>query len=279
LSNTQFIDSVSVDPPGNALISTIQDSVTQMDSGSINEASPPSRFFTSKREEPIFYNPQPLPQPNNEWQVLALSFSFLIIAIVRVSTKHFFRNLYSGLISRPMFRQLLRDGELIPQIGKAPLLMAYLVVVTVFIFQINSRFPFLEFKESASLTFKGLAVLGILGIYEISRAFIMRMLGSVFKIKWIVLQFVTNNIFFNTISTLLVLPLLIISIYARTNLILYVIATVLVILFIIRMIRAIIISSELSSFSGYQIFLYLCALEILPVLVVIKFLTGYISVI
>ena len=255
-----------------------QDSIIFLDTSQSNQArQQQSRFFTSKNTEPATFNPDPLPQPQNEWQIVALSISFLAIAFVRVSTRNFFRHLYSGLISRPIFKQLLRDGELIPQTGKAPLLIAFLLVITVFILQFNIRYPFIGLNQTRSMLHTGLIVLSILGIYEISRYLIMQLLGFTFRVKWIVREFITNNIFFNTLSTLLVLPLLLVSIYARTNLILYAGTTILFILFIIRMIRAVLISSELSSFSGYQIFLYICALEILPVFVVIKFLTGYIS--
>lgn len=274
----QYIYPVEADSAKNGFLVHQPDTIFHTDTSQTDSIEQsPTRFFTSKREEPVFYNPELLPQPNSEWQIVALSFSFLIIAFVRVSAKNFFRNLYSGLISRPIFKQLLRDGVLIPQIGKIPLLLAFLIAITVFIFQFNSKFPFIVFNDSRGWLFNGFIILTVLGIYEISRFLIMHMLGFIFKTKWIVREFVTNNIFFNTISTLLVLPLLFISIYARTPMILYLSAGLLVILFIFRMFRAIIISSEQSSFSGYHFFLYLCALEIIPVLMVIKFLTGYIS--
>ncbi len=260
--------------------SSQQDSLKLQDSNyTAKIKQPPSRFFTSKREEPISFNPDPLPRVQNEWQIVTLAMSFLIVAFVRVSAKNFFRNLYSGLISRPIFKQLLRDGQLIPQIGKAPLLVAFLLVITVFIFQMNSVIPFIQFHESKSILLKGTTVLFVLGFYEISRFIIMHILGHVFKIKQIVREFVNNNIFFNTISTLLLMPLLFLSNYAYSSLIIYFGMAILLVLFIIRLIRAIIISSELSSFSGYQKFLYLCALEILPVFMVVKFLAGYISAI
>jgi hypothetical protein len=236
-----------------------------------------SRFFTSQRDEPVSFNPEPLPQPQNEWQVMALSVSLVLIAFVRLSGKNFFRNLYSGLISRPIFRQMLRDGQLIPQIGKLPLLLSFLLVVTVFIFQIDNRFSWLNLPESDERFRTGLAVFAVIGLFEISRYIIMHLLGFIFKTRWIVKEFITNNIFFHTISTLLVMPLLLLSIYARTEIILLAAAGVLAILFIFRLIRALIISFELRSYSGYQIFLYLCALEILPVFILIKILTGYIS--
>lgn len=280
MTNPQNTYPLQVDSVADLFQSTQQDFLKLRDSNyTVKFTQPPSRFFTSTREEPISFNPEPLPQSQNEWQIIALSFSFLIIAFVRVGAKNFFRNLYSGLISRPIFKQLLRDGQLIPQIGKAPLLVAFLLVITVFIFQLNGVIPFIQFHESKSILRNGTTVLFVLGFYEISRFIVMHILGLVFKIKQIVREFVNNNIFFNTISTLLVMPLLFLSNYAYSSLIIYFGMAILLILFIFRLIRAIIISSELSSFSGYQIFLYICALEILPVFMVIKFLAGYISAI
>lgn len=235
------------------------------------------RLVTSYRDEPASFNPEPLPQPQGEWQVLVLSFSVLIIAFVRISGKHFFRNLYSGLISRPIFRQLLRDGQLIPQVGKIPLLLAFLLVITVFIFQLNGRYAFITFPDRSGIAMNAMIVFILLGVFEVSRFILMQVTGFIFKTGWIVREFITNNIFFHTLSTFLVLPLLIISIYARTNLILIFAAGILGFLFIIRLMRGVLIAFEVRSYSGFQIFLYLCALEILPVFILIKVLTGYVS--
>lgn len=234
------------------------------------------RFLSTEKSEPARFNPEPIPKLQNEWQVLVLSFSVLIIAFVRISGKNFFKNLYSGLTSRPIFRQLLRDGQLIPQAGRIPLLLAFLLVMTVFIFQLDHRFQFISFP-AATLTFRILVVITLLAIFEIVRYIIMQALGFIFKTKGVVRQFITNNIFFNTLSTLLILPLLILTVYSRTYLILYVTAGILIFLFIFRLIRGMLIAFELRTYSGYQIFLYLCALEILPVFVLIKILTGYVS--
>mgnify|MGYP006288888257 FL=1 len=235
------------------------------------------RFVTTRREEPVRFEPDPIPLTTNEWQVFVLSFSVLIIAFVRISGKNFFRNLYSGLISRPIFRQLLRDGQLLPQAAKLPLLFAFLLVITVFIFQLNSKFPFISFPGYTGTTMNVLIVFVLFGIFEISRFILIRIIGFIFRTGWVVREFITNNIFFHTLSTLLVLPLLIISIYARTDLILFFAAGILAFLFIFRLMRGLLIAFEVKSYSGYQIFLYLCALEILPVFILIKILTGYIS--
>lgn len=243
----------------------------------VQKAATETRFITTLRDEPVEFNPEPLPQPHNEWQVFVLSASVVCIAFVRLSGKNFFRNLYSGLVSRPIFRQMLRDGQLIPIIGKVPLLLSFLLVVTVFIFQMDSRFPFLVFPDHTGIMTNGLIVFIALGLFETSRFIIMHLLGFIFKTRWILREFITNNIFFNTISTLLALPLLLLSIYAQTEILLIAAAGILAILFVFRLFRAMLISFELRSYSGYQIFLYLCTLEILPVFILIKVLTGYVS--
>lgn len=251
----------------------------QTDTGKIHIQTTDSisgRFLTTEKSEPVRFNPEPIPKLQNEWQVLVLSFSVLIIAFVRISGRNFFKNLYSGLTSRPIFRQLLRDGQLIPQAGRIPLLLAFLLVITVFIFQLDHRFQFISFP-AGTLTFRILVVIALLAIFEIVRYIIMQMLGFIFKIKEVVREFITNNIFFNTLSTLLILPLLMLQVYSRSYLILYLTAGILISLFIFRLTRGMLIAFELRTYSGYQIFLYLCALEILPVFMLIKILTEYFS--
>jgi len=235
------------------------------------------RFVTIRGEAPASFDPQPIPRATNEWQVFVLSFSVLIIAFVRISGKNFFRNLYSGLISRPIFRQLLRDGQLLPRAAKLPLLFTFLLVITVFVFQLNGKLTFISFPEYTGTTMNVLIVFVLFGIFEVLRFILIRITGFIFRTGWVAREFITNNIFFHTLSTLLVLPLLIISIYARTDLILFFAAGIIGFLFIFRLMRGLLIAFEVKSYSGYQIFLYLCALEILPVFILIKVLTGYVS--
>lgn len=241
------------------------------------ETITPSRFLTRERDKSIHFNPQPIAHANNEWQIIALSFSLLAIAFIRITGKNFFKNLQSGFVSRPIFKQLYRDGQLIPLQARPVLLLAYLFVFTVFLYQINLWFPFIDFNHYNSPTKNILMIFLLLGSYEVFVFLLIHFLGFIFKTSSISNEFIANNIFYKSLAAIILLPLLLFSIFSISHIIVFFAFILFSILFIIRVFRGILIAYELRSFSFYQIFLYICTLEILPVFVLIKILTGYFS--
>jgi hypothetical protein len=269
------------------------DTVAQKNAGfqdaapSKNEGDPNPRhevktsetFLTRERESPVHFNPQPLTPVHDEWQILALSLSLLAIAFVRITGKNFFKNIQSGFVSRPIFNQLFRDGLLIPAQARPVLLISYATVFTVLLFQINQRYPFLAFTAHSSETINILKVFLLLVVWEITRFLTINLLGFVFKTGMIARTYIATHIFYNSIATFLLLPLLLFSIYSTTPIILWIAIGSYILLFVIRFFRSLLLASELKSYSFYQIILYLCTLEIVPVFILIKILTDYISMI
>jgi len=206
-----------------------------------------------------------------------LSPGHFFVAIVKISGKNFFKNLQSSFTSRPIFRQLYRDGLLLPKYSKTPLLLAYLLAVTVFIFQINAHFHFIIQSNKSNTFEQYLKILMILGIYEMGKFIAANIFGSIFKIKEIVNEFIANLIFYNTITTILIIPILTLSIYSQSIIIQYIAIVLFGILYFLRIFRGTVIVFEVRTYSPHQIFLYICTLEILPVFVFIKVLTSNIS--
>lgn len=237
------------------------------------------RFFTSQREEAIHFSPQPIIHVQEEWQIITLLLSMLTIAFVRITGKNFFKNLQSGFISKPIFKQLFRDGLLIPTQARIPLLVSFILVMTVFLFQLDAVFHFINFKPATNLNTRIFIIFLLIGSYEIVRFILFQFIGYIFLTPSTTKEFIANNIFYNSISTLLILPLLLFSIYSSNSIILIFAIFIFLSLFGIRTFRGLLIASELRTYSYYQIFLYICTLEILPVFVLTKLLTGYISTI
>jgi len=202
-----------------------------------------------------------------------------MIAFVSFTSKHFFKNLKLGMVSMPIFRQLMRDGELIPRGSGLFLQLSFIMGLSVLIYQIDIRFPFINFPAGLKAGTQTLYIFALLVLMELSKTIVMFFLGFIFKLKNHVKDYLTNNIFTNVFMTILLIPMLLFSVYSKSWIILYSAITVAFGLFIFRLVRSLILAFEVRKYSGFQIFLYLCALEILPVFILIKILTVYISVI
>jgi len=235
------------------------------------------RFFTSDRETPVQFRPESITRVTDDWQVITLLLSVLAIAFVRISGKNFFKNLQSGFISRPIFKQLFRDGQLIPTQARLPLLISFLLAITVFLFQLDTLFPFISIPKTLNLFTNILLIISILGFYELLKYSLTSALGYIFKTKGFTREYTANNIFYNSLTAILVVPMLLFSIYSTTPMILYFASGIILILYFIRIFRGFLIAIELRTYSFYQIILYICTLEILPVFVLFKTLTYNIS--
>jgi len=235
------------------------------------------RFFSSEREGSVQFRPEPIIKLSEDWQIIALLLSVLAIAFVRITGKNFFKNLQSGFVSRPIFKQLSRDGQLIPTRARLPLLFSFLLAITVYLFQLNTEHPFISFHKASNLYANIITIFLIVGMYELLKFILTSALGYIFKTKGTTREFIANNIFYNSLTTILIVPLLLFSIYSTTPVILFFASGIILILFFIRIFRGFLIAIELRTYSFYQIILYICTLEILPVFVLIKTLTFNIS--
>jgi len=237
------------------------------------------RFFTSDRAGSVQFHPEPITKVSEDWQIFALLLSVLAIAFVRISGKNFFKNLQSGFVSRPIFKQLFRDGQLIPTQARPALLISFLLAFTVYLFELNMLYPFISFSKSSNLITNIFVIFLILGMYELLKFILTSAVGFIFKTGGFSREYTANNIFYNSLTSILIVPLLLFSMYSITPIIIFFTSSIILILFFIRLFRGFLIAIELRTYSFYQIILYICTLEILPVFVLIKTLTSNISMI
>lgn len=230
------------------------------------------RFFTEARTHPIRFEPQPIINQQNDWQLLTLTISMLIIAFVRISGKNFFRNMRLAFGSRPIFKQLFRDGMLFPLGAIFPLFIAYLLVITTLIFQADAVFSFLKFNSESSPYFRIIEPGILIGVYFLIKNIVINVVGSIFKTKNIDKEYLYNSAFFNTVTAIALIPLLFFSVYAVNSTLLWIALFITFSLYFFRIFRGLQIAFEARRYSQYQILLYLCALEILPLITIFKVL-------
>lgn len=102
--------------------------------------------------------------------------------------------------------------------------------------------------------------------------------GILFKTKEACFKYNSNQIGFYFINVLILMPIAFLYYYlpANTNNILLIILLVAIsILLVIRVVRGLIIVLNQAKFSKFYLFFYLCTLEILPILIIIKLLISY----
>ena len=123
-----------------------------------------------------------------------------------------------------------------------------------------------------------LVLLFLTGIYFLK--FLMHtLLGVLLKMKKLGIGFVSNTISVNNFLALVIFPLIISTVYYQHAIWSSVIAQTVVAVFFIsviyRVVRITLLSNRFFSFPRIYLFIYLCALEIVPWFVIVKFLNNF----
>jgi hypothetical protein len=232
------------------------------------------KFLTSNITGPMQYDPIPMLSNQHEWQWITLGISLLLIAIVRVGSRNFFNNLRKAFFSLPIFRQMIRDDELFPQGTQWPLLIVNVLVTATFFFNITERSAsdFISSDDETSIVV--LKIMSILLIYYLLQFLLLRFTGVVFNTKKAISKHQHTINYYQFISSLFLIPVLIFYIYSSTLSLFYFSLLVWVSVYLMRLARGMIIVLDVYGFSRFQNFLYICALEILPVIVLVKFIVA-----
>jgi len=98
----------------------------------------------------------------------------------------------------------------------------------------------------------------------------IRFVGSVFHTMPATLDYLQNILAFSFITGLILLPFMILTIFLSSNILLYISLIIIGLLYFFRVMRGFFIGISLKKFSYLFLFVYLCSLEILPLLVILK---------
>ena len=238
------------------------------------ETEPTEKFITETIPQKVNINPRPLLIQRHEWQVGLLVFSLLILTLAKLTRRSFMKSIQKGISSRPMFRQLFRDGLLYSSQSRIPVFFVHVIIISVIIYQLNDWYHLYQFKNTSRQLLDFLLIFGAVTGFILLKTISIKLAGFIFKTQYQTSEYLSNIFFFNTIASLLFIPLLIFSVYVPTDFVIVVIIILAIILFIFRLIRGLIISLDIQNYSFYQKIMYFCALEILPVVWIAKVLAG-----
>lgn len=236
--------------------------------------TPQQRFITLTEKTPALINPMPIGQPGYFWQFLVLLLAVFIFTYIRFVRKSFYKNLSAAFSSKLLFRQMIRDDLLFPVSSRFPLFVAIVLTYAVLLLQIDEVLisqPFLSKNEELFrlLLYLG-TVTGILSLKNLLHWFA----GMIFETRLITKEYLTNSFYFNTVGAIFLIPLLMISTFSKSEIILILIIAVAVVLILLKLFRAFTISMGLEKYSYFQNFVYFCTLEILPWLTLYKLVSN-----
>ena len=188
----------------------------------------------------------------NDWLTILLLVCVAILAWIRFYYTRRLRQLFRAVYARHHVNQLVRDGNLSSE-------------------RISFGLGLILVTGAGTLIFK-LAGGNLNVLIGIKSSFLTFMvITSALSLFWI-LKLLTN-VLYNITAGLVAFPFIIAWHFSQLQVLLYVILAIFLIAAAMRMLRNISIGLSVQSFSVVYLFLYLCTLEILPVLFVYKYFT------
>lgn len=242
----------------------------------LSPSSPPSHsFFKSNQLMTKEIRPIQFVKYQPDWIFVLLLFCFLLLAWVQVFYRRRLRQIFAAPFSKRFLNQLIRDGDLISERAALATGIIYIMTTSLFIYQLNE----LIFKHEQTKYLQGLLLFVLICIllvtFWILKVALIRLLAFIFKTGQTTREYLLNILIFNIITGIFLLPFLVVSIYLKCDVFLWICAIIFSFFFFFRLARGFFIGMTLTKFSWLFLFVYLCSLEILPLIVLLKTVLKY----
>jgi len=227
-------------------------------------------LFTHHSLIPKNFEPKPKIAQDQNWMVMILVFVLFLVAILRVYYQRKFTLFINAFFSKRFSNQIIREENALTQSTSVILSIVFLISISLFFYLVSLHFHH-QLIGANELQKFGVIILACVVFYFLK--FLTNKLGGyLFKVYKETDEYIFNQFLVLQIMGLLLVALCILLSY-NTNInkefIIYTGFITLGIGFIVRMIKSFGIANT-NTYSPVYIFLYLCTLEILPLIIIVK---------
>lgn len=231
-------------------------------------------LFSAHLHPPGTIQPRELIAFRPDWMTGILLLCLILIAWTHVFYHHRIRQLFKVPLSKRFMNQLIRDGNLLNERVSLSFGLVYLLTGSLLLYEINDRFGEDTWPGLQGFSLYLVFMAGLTGYWMIKIG-LVSFLGKVFKTREISYQFLLNLMVFCFISGTVFLVCLVFILYVKTDVSPDVGIVVMAALFLFRVVRGFFIGAGLRKFSYLFLFVYLCSLEILPLVALAKLLINF----
>ena len=215
-------------------------------------------------------------QINADWAVITFAFVFLILGLLFRTKANVFFAMIRGCFNIKFFDSLLKNGRLINNTLTLPVFVLFVCLAA-----LTSERAIFFFAGDAGLAPYKISLLSMaaLIIFSLLKLVLIWSFGLLFNDKKNISLYISNQIVFFALGVLLLIFPIFCTFYlqsAPVEVPLYLSLALLALLSIIRALRGFVLLFKGANSLSLYLFLYLCAVEIVPLLIAIKILVAYI---
>jgi len=209
-----------------------------------------------------------------DWVSGVLILCIILLAWTQVFAYKRFMQILLAPFSKRFINQLMRDGNLFRERISIALGLGYVFSFSLLLYQVNDLILGWTLFHTTGF-FLYLVFAAFVVAFWSFKISVIRILGAVFRTPNTTHEYLLNSLIFNLITGVVILPLLILIVYVKSVFLLYFALIVMAFLLIFRFVRGFFIGVTLTKFSYLFLFVYLCSLEILPLLILAKVLMNF----
>jgi hypothetical protein len=252
-----------------------QDTIVKTDVvyGMSNEISVPIRQAdTTSIQEPIIklFDPSPIIDEVANWQILILVVAVLLMGFVRAFSNSRFNQGIKALFNYSVAQEITREEKVFFHRSNILFTIIHLLTLSLFVFQLREAIRMENIDVNKFSFF--LLILTFLGIMYFIKYTFSRVLLFVFNDASIAPEYIFNVSLYNNLLGSTLAPVLCITYFTSVSLqtvLLYLAIPLMLIIFIFRLFRMVNIG-KIKGVSYFYIFVYICTLEILPLVVLFR---------
>lgn len=209
-----------------------------------------------------------------DWIAIVLVASYLLFAFAKYNFPRRLSQLLKACFVPRAVAHLYREGNPFNEQISLALGLIYLLTSSVLIFVAVKTFGSLPPYQIESMRLY-LAILAFNTLYWIIKALAIKMLAHIFKTYEATGNYLLNNLLFNLTLGLLLLIALPFVVYTGSIILLKIILVVTALLLIHKVSRGILVGLTIARFPLFYLFLYICMLEVAPLLIAAKLFIAY----
>jgi hypothetical protein len=231
-------------------------------------------FYSDHYLKVIHTNPVPLNRENGDWIFGVLLLILIAFTFIKIIHSKNLKQVQDAFLSPTISNQIVRDENILFQRASVFLTVIFYIVGALFLYKISVvydiNYPYLPSGFGRFLIF----VLIISLAYSM-KLIILKVIGFIFQVDKAINSYIFSVFLINNVLGIILIPILICAFFMPSEYVRHIVMTgnILVLMaFLYRIFRGITIGLSYPGFSIYYLFLYLCSLEIAPLLFLIKIL-------
>jgi hypothetical protein len=212
-----------------------------------------------------------------DWIILVLLSSLIMLAYVNFNYSGKIRRLFKAGVNLNIARQFIREEYSLSNRTTILLLINFFVVLAVFLFPLRHFNNYESFSEGLSVvSFENfIAHFGIIALVFAGKIILIKISGVLFDSQRAADEYSYHIILYSSIMGIILYPFVILSIFTLDYSFHSIIITTIILIslvYIALIIKGLIICVENKLFT-IHLFLYICSLEILPLIIAAKTLS------